>query len=69
MYAIRSYYGRLDRHRLTCAVVQQLRQSLARFEQEGMAPFVARWNELDLYRNQPVRLISGERSWSRNNFV
>lgn len=55
--------GRLDRHRLTCAVVQHLRQSLARFEQEGMAPFVARWNELDLYRDQPVRLISGERSW------
>jgi len=55
--------GRLDRHQLTCAVVRQLRQCLARFEQEGMAPFVARWNALDLYRDQPVRLISGERSW------
>ncbi|WP_405422995.1 bifunctional biotin--[acetyl-CoA-carboxylase] ligase/biotin operon repressor BirA [Pantoea stewartii] len=51
----------LDRNDLAATLINRLREALPVFEQEGLAPFVARWAGLDNYINRPVRLLMGER--------
>ncbi len=53
--------GPIERQALTVAVIRQLRQALTAFEQAGLAPFMPRWNRLDQFRDQRVRLQMGER--------
>lgn len=50
----------LQRNPLTAAFIQNLRQALESFEQEGLTPFVERWNHLDIYRDKSVQLLLGE---------
>lgn len=52
--------GPLRRNELTAEVIGRLRAALTCFELQGMAPFVERWNQLDIYRDQPIRLWLGE---------
>jgi len=54
----------VQRNQLTAAFIQNLRQALERFEQGGLAPFIERWNRLDIYRDQPVQLFLGEQQIS-----
>lgn len=50
----------VPRNRLTADLILHLRRALLEFEQHGLAPFIERWNGLDVYRDKPVRLLLGE---------
>ena len=50
----------IERNRLTAEFIAQLRLALLDFELHGLTPFIARWDQLDLYRDGPVRLLLGE---------
>ena len=50
----------VPRNRLGAECIRRLRLALQEFEAGGMAPFLARWNHLDVYRDRPVRLLLGE---------
>ena len=52
--------GDVDRNHLAAALLISLSQELPRFEQQGFAPFVERWNARDILRDQPVTLLLGE---------
>ncbi|MGL4206840.1 MAG: bifunctional biotin--[acetyl-CoA-carboxylase] ligase/biotin operon repressor BirA [Aeromonadaceae bacterium] len=54
----------IARNRLTADFIRQLRLALLAFEQHGLAPFIERWNRMDLYRDGPVRLLLGEQEIS-----
>lgn len=45
------------RNALTADFILRLRAALTAFGQQGLAPFQTRWNQLDIYRDQPVRLL------------
>ncbi|WP_413736596.1 bifunctional biotin--[acetyl-CoA-carboxylase] ligase/biotin operon repressor BirA [Sodalis sp. RH21] len=51
----------IDRNILAATLVNELRQALPLFEQDGFAPFQKRWQMLDNYYNRPVKLLIGER--------
>lgn len=50
----------LDRNQLASELLHTLRSSLQRFESEGLAPFLPRWQKLDNFINRPVKLIIGD---------
>ncbi|QSV12383.1 bifunctional biotin--[acetyl-CoA-carboxylase] ligase/biotin operon repressor BirA [Kosakonia oryzae] len=52
---------RIDRNMLAIRLVTELRTALKCFEQEGLAPFLSRWEKLDNFINRPVKLIIGEK--------
>ncbi|MBV8041589.1 bifunctional biotin--[acetyl-CoA-carboxylase] ligase/biotin operon repressor BirA [Pluralibacter sp.] len=52
---------RIDRNALTVHLVKELREALSLFEQEGLAPYLSRWEKLDNFINRPVKLIIGEK--------
>lgn len=52
---------RIDRNMLAIRLVTELHTALKCFEQEGLAPFLSRWEKLDNFINRPVKLIIGER--------
>lgn len=51
---------KIERNRLIAAFIVNLRQALVCFEQQGLAPFMARWNHFDIYRDLPVQLLLGD---------
>jgi BirA family biotin operon repressor/biotin-[acetyl-CoA-carboxylase] ligase len=51
----------LDQDMLFATLASGLAETLLRFEQEGLAPFVARWNGLHAYRGQAVRILDNGR--------
>jgi len=51
----------IDRNELTVTLLKQLRSSLNQFEQEGLAPFIARWRRLDNFLDRPVKLLIGDK--------
>ena len=38
-----------------------MRSSLTLFEQEGLVPFLSRWEKLDNFINRPVKLLIGDK--------
>ncbi|EOL8947334.1 bifunctional biotin--[acetyl-CoA-carboxylase] ligase/biotin operon repressor BirA [Cronobacter dublinensis] len=52
---------KVDRNALAVRLIEKLRSSLREFEQEGLAPFLARWEKLDNFIHRQVKLIIGER--------
>lgn len=46
---------------LAVQVINELRHSLRIFEQEGLAPFLPRWEKLDNFVHRPVKLIIGDK--------
>ncbi|WP_105641033.1 bifunctional biotin--[acetyl-CoA-carboxylase] ligase/biotin operon repressor BirA [Cronobacter dublinensis] len=52
---------KVDRNMLAVRLIEKLRSSLREFEQEGLAPFLARWEKLDNFIHRQVKLIIGER--------
>lgn len=51
----------VDRNQLAVRLINELRSALMTFEQEGLAPFLARWERLDNFIHRQVKLIIGER--------
>lgn len=51
----------LSRNQLAGQLLSGLLDSLARYEQEGLAPWVADWSHYDLYHGKPVTLSMGDR--------
>ncbi|WP_039054658.1 bifunctional biotin--[acetyl-CoA-carboxylase] ligase/biotin operon repressor BirA [Enterobacter sp. Bisph1] len=52
---------RIDRNQLASRLIIELRAALQIFEQEGLTPFLSRWETLDNFINRPVKLIIGEK--------
>jgi BirA family biotin operon repressor/biotin-[acetyl-CoA-carboxylase] ligase len=50
-----------SRNGLAAAVIDALLPALERFEREGLAPFLARWQALDVLAGKPVRVLDGGR--------
>lgn len=51
----------VDRNELAVCLIKQLRHSLRQFEQEGLSPFLIRWEKLDNFINRKVKLIIGDK--------
>ena len=51
----------LDRNTLAATLIRELRAALELFEQEGLTPYLARWEKLDNFINRPVKLIIGDK--------
>lgn len=50
----------IDRNELAATLLNELRQSLKQFENDGLTQFVARWHSLDNFIDRPVKLLIGE---------
>jgi BirA family transcriptional regulator, biotin operon repressor / biotin---[acetyl-CoA-carboxylase] ligase len=51
----------IDRNTLAVRLIKELRDSLMLFEQEGLTPFLPRWEKLDNFIDRPVKLIIGDK--------
>ena len=51
----------IDRNDLAVRLIKALRASLRQFEQEGLSPFLSRWEKLDNFIHRPVKLIIGDK--------
>ncbi|MEF3097804.1 bifunctional biotin--[acetyl-CoA-carboxylase] ligase/biotin operon repressor BirA [Raoultella terrigena] len=51
----------IDRNALAARLIKELRAGLQLFEQEGLAPYLSRWEKLDNFLNRPVKLIIGDK--------
>jgi BirA family biotin operon repressor/biotin-[acetyl-CoA-carboxylase] ligase len=50
----------LDRNLLSASVINRLNDYLNYFQQEGIEPFLDKWDKVDILRDQEVILLSGE---------
>lgn len=51
----------IDRNTLAVRLIKDLRDALTLFEQDGLAPFLSRWEKLDNFIDRPVKLIIGDK--------
>ena len=51
----------IDRNVLAARLINELHDALHLFEQEGLAPYLSRWDKLDNFINRPVKLIIGDK--------
>jgi BirA family biotin operon repressor/biotin-[acetyl-CoA-carboxylase] ligase len=51
----------VDRNQLAVRLISELRAALHLFEQEGLSPYLMRWEKLDNFINRPVKLIIGDK--------
>lgn len=51
----------VDRNTLAVRLIAELRAALVLFEQEGLSPYLSRWEKLDNFINRPVKLIIGDK--------
>ncbi|MNE04383.1 Bifunctional ligase/repressor BirA [compost metagenome] len=51
----------IDRNTLAVRLIKELREALTLFEQDGLSPFLGRWEKLDNFINRPVKLIIGDK--------
>lgn len=51
----------IDRNTLAIRIIKELRKALYLFEDEGLIPFLPRWELLDNFINRQVRLIIGDK--------
>lgn len=56
--------GTLDRNVLVAEFITRLMAAIAVFRGAGFAPFVAGWEQRDLWRGQPVQVLAGNASWN-----
>ena len=52
---------KIDRNTLAVRLIKELREALQLFEQEGLAPYLSRWDRLDNFIHRPVKLIIGDK--------
>ncbi|HFE3213427.1 TPA: bifunctional biotin--[acetyl-CoA-carboxylase] ligase/biotin operon repressor BirA [Klebsiella quasipneumoniae subsp. similipneumoniae] len=51
----------IERNLLAARLIKELRLGLELFEQEGLAPYLPRWEKLDNFIHRPVKLIIGDK--------
>lgn len=51
----------IDRNQLAACLITELRAGFKLFENEGLAPYLGRWEKLDNFINRPVKLIIGDK--------
>lgn len=51
----------IDRNTLAACLIKELRTGFKLFENEGLAPYLTRWEKLDNFINRPVKLIIGDK--------
>ena len=51
----------IDRNTLAARLINDLHAALELFEQEGLTPYLSRWEKLDNFINRPVKLIIGDK--------
>ncbi|MEK0168219.1 bifunctional biotin--[acetyl-CoA-carboxylase] ligase/biotin operon repressor BirA [Pseudescherichia vulneris] len=51
----------IDRNTLAARLINELRAALELFEQEGLTPYLSRWEKLDNFINRPIKLIIGDK--------
>lgn len=52
----------IDRNKMASGIISELYKSLALFENSGLDGFIAQWRSLDIYANQPIKLIIGTKT-------
>lgn len=53
------WLARMDRNELLARLLNSLARALDQFEREGFVAFLARWNALHAYAQQPVQILEG----------
>lgn len=51
----------IDRNTLAACLIKELRAGFKLFENEGLEPYLTRWEKLDNFINRPVKLIIGDK--------
>lgn len=51
---------KIARNELAAQLIDELYQTLSIFEEKGLAPFVETWRKLDVFADQPIKLIMGQ---------
>lgn len=51
----------IDRNALAIKIIKELRKALSLFEEEGLVPFLPRWESLDNFIHRQVKLIIGDK--------
>jgi BirA family biotin operon repressor/biotin-[acetyl-CoA-carboxylase] ligase len=51
-----------NRNVLAGVLIDELIKCLQRFEKEGFAAFIDKWRALDIYANQPIKLVTGQQA-------
>lgn len=51
----------IDRNQLAACLIKELRAGFKLFVNEGLAPYLGRWEKLDNFINRPVKLIIGDK--------
>lgn len=51
----------VNRNELAARLINDLRMGFQLFEQQGLAPYLARWEKLDNFLHRPVKLIIGDK--------
>ena len=49
----------IDRNQLSATIIRTLRNALTLFEQQGLTAFLTEWNRLDIFMQQPVKVLLG----------
>lgn len=52
----------INRNLLAATLISELSKSLTLFEKYGLEPFINKWRALDIYANQGVKLIVGQKT-------
>lgn len=50
-----------SRNQLVIELIRAWQQVLEQYEEQGMASFVKRWNELDNFKDKPIKLLMGNK--------
>lgn len=51
----------IDRNQLAACLIKELRAGFKLFENQGLAPYLGRWEKLDNFINRPVKLLIGDK--------
>ena len=49
----------VERNQLSATIIRALRNALTLFEQQGLTAFLTEWNRLDIFMQQPVKVLQG----------
>lgn len=49
----------VERNQLSATIIQRLRDALTLFERQGLSAFLTEWNRLDIFMQQPVKVLLG----------
>lgn len=58
---LQSLKPELSRNQVAATLLDELLKVVSDFQQDGFAPYQQYWSERDIYHNQPVRIVSGDK--------